>query len=98
MHLAQRVDRDLYRHLNDPPPSSWGPPPNPSGRRLGSALAGVRRLDRTSDELVDWLVGGAAQGDPLGLSLLVSALAPLAIRRCNGRPDVIDDVLTDVVL
>jgi hypothetical protein len=44
------------------------------------------------------LVGGPAQADDPALSLVVSALAPLAIQRCSGRPDLIDDLLTEMVL
>ena len=98
MDLSRRLDQHLARHFEHAPPGRWGSAPDGTPSRLGALAVDIRGLDAWSDDLVAWLLDGPVRSDPLALSVLVSALAPLAIRRCGRRPQLIDDLLTEIVI
>src|SRR5688572_25119129 len=96
MNLSTRIDQQLDRR--DPVPQPWGDPPPGAGASLGDVISALRRLDDDSDLTVEWLLRAAARSDPLAATVLVAGLAPLAIARCRGRSELIDDFLTEIVL
>jgi hypothetical protein len=97
MNLSTRIDHELGR-CGDDVPLCWGTPPGGAGRMLTDLIGAVRRLDEGSDRSIEWLLRAEVRSDPLAITVLVSALAPLAIARCRGRTELIDDFLTEIVL
>jgi hypothetical protein len=61
-------------------------------------VVSIRQIDRTSDDLIEWMLAGPPRSDPLRLEVIACALAPLAIHRCRRRPDLVDEFLTEIVL
>lgn len=99
MELSRRLEQDLFRHADVPIPAGWGSPPTDvECHQIGALVPAIRRLDDRSDAVICWLLGGRARCDRLAITCLVVALAPLAISRCKGRLDRVDDYLTELVL
>ena len=98
MRTSEHLDAEFRRLAERPSPRGWRLQP-PDGRRrtLGELAGAVRPLGRESDELVRRLIVVDDDRD-LAAMVIVVGLMPLVLARGARDRNIVDDLLTELVL
>ncbi|MFT3851976.1 MAG: hypothetical protein QM733_04455 [Ilumatobacteraceae bacterium] len=95
------VVRDLLfrsdRMANDPLPAAWCRWPALADlETFGELVRRLRRLDRRSDAAIRALGAAAAEGDGEACLIVVAALLPLLMARCERQPSLVVEAVSEL--